>query len=395
MEFSNRISTLKPSAIREILKIPNDPDLISFAAGNPAPDSFPVDAMKKIAANIFETKAASALQYGVSEGYTPLRDITKERMGKKHNVFKEETDDLIITSGGQQAIEMTAKILLNEGDSVICEDPAFVGALNALRSYGVNLVGIPVDNDGMLMDALEEKLKTEKNVKLIYTIPTFQNPTGTTMSLSRRKKLLELAEKYDVMVLEDSPYFELRFRGEPVPTIKSLDEKGRVIFCGSYSKILSPGIRIGFACASKEIISKLTVAKQVSDVHTNLFFQMLAAEYLTENDIDEHIAKICDIYRVKLDKMLECIEKTFTKKVSFTRPEGGLFVSCTMPDGFDGAELANRAKAAKVTIVPGCAFSTDETKICPTFRLNFSLPSLDEIERGIDRLAKVLNEYVG
>ncbi len=395
MEFSNRISTLKPSAIREILKIPNDPDLISFAAGNPAPDSFPVEAMKKIAARIFETSAASALQYGVSEGYTPLRDITKERMGKKHNVFKEETDDLIITSGGQQAIEMTAKILLNEGDSVICEDPAFVGALNALRSYGVNLVGIPVDDDGMLMDALEEKLKTEKNVKLIYTIPTFQNPTGTTMSLSRRKKLLELAEKYDVMVLEDSPYFELRFRGEPVPTIKSLDEKGRVIFCGSYSKILSPGIRIGFACASKEIISKLTVAKQVSDVHTNLFFQMLAAEYLKENDIDEHIAKICDIYRVKLDKMLECIEAKFTKKVSFTRPEGGLFVSCTMPDGFDGAELANRAKAAKVTIVPGCAFSTDETKICPTFRLNFSLPSLDEIERGIDRLAKVLNEYVG
>ncbi|MBE6912258.1 MAG: PLP-dependent aminotransferase family protein [Ruminococcaceae bacterium] len=395
MEFSNRISSLKPSAIREILKMPNDPDLISFAAGNPAPDSFPVDAMKKIAANIFETKAASALQYGVSEGYTPLRDITKERMGKKHNVFKEETDDLIITSGGQQAIEMTAKILLNEGDSVICEDPAFVGALNALRSYGVNLVGVPVDNDGMLMNVLEEKLKTEKNIKLIYTIPTFQNPTGTTMSLSRRKKLLELAEKYDVMVLEDSPYFELRFRGEPVPTIKSLDEKGRVIFCGSYSKILSPGIRIGFACASKEIISKLTVAKQVSDVHTNLFFQMLAAEYLKENDIDEHIAKICDIYRVKLDKMLECIEKAFTKKVSFTRPEGGLFVSCTMPDGFDGAELTNRAKAAKVAIVPGCAFAADDTKIYPTFRLNFSLPSLDEIERGIDRLAKVLNEYVG
>lgn len=394
MEFSNRISSLKPSAIREILKIPNDPDLISFAAGNPAPDSFPVEEMKKIAANIFETKAASALQYGVSEGYTPLRDITKARLTKKYGICS-ENDDLIITSGGQQAIEMTAKIFLNEGDVVLCEDPSFVGALNALRSYGVKLVGLPVDDNGMDVALLEEKLKTEKNVKLIYTIPTFQNPSGTTMSVERRKKLLELAEKYDVMILEDSPYFELRFRGENVPTIKSMDKSGRVIFAGSYSKILSPGIRIGFACASKEIIAKLTVAKQVSDVHTNLFFQMLAAEYLEANDIDEHIARICDIYRVKLDKMLECMEKKFTKKVSFTRPEGGLFVMCTMPVGFDGAELASRAKAAKVTVVPGLAFAADETKTYPTFRLNFSLPSLDEIERGIDRLAKVLNDYVG
>lgn len=394
MEFSNRISTLKPSAIREILKIPNDPDLISFAAGNPAPDSFPVEEMKKIAAKIFDTKAASALQYGVSEGHTPLRDITKARMGGRYGICTDE-DDLIITSGGQQAIEMTAKILLNEGDVVLCEDPSFVGALNALRSYGVKLVGVSVDNDGMNIDELEEKLKSEKNVKLIYTIPTFQNPTGTTMSACRRKKLLELADKYDVMILEDSPYFELRFRGENVPTIKSMDKNGRVIFSGSYSKILSPGIRIGFACARKEIINKLTVAKQVSDVHTNLFFQMLAAEYLETCDIDAHIAKICDMYRVKADKMIECIEEKFSPKVSFTRPEGGLFISCTMPDGFDGAELANRAKAAKVTVVPGCAFSTDEAKICPTFRLNFSLPSLDEIERGIDRLAKVLNDYVG
>ncbi|MBQ4544392.1 MAG: PLP-dependent aminotransferase family protein [Oscillospiraceae bacterium] len=394
MEFSNRISTLKPSAIREILKIPNDPELISFSAGNPAPDSFPVEAMSKIASDIFATGAARALQYGISEGHTPLRDITKKRMSEKYGVGS-ENDDLIITSGGQQAIEMTAKIFLNEGDVVICEEPSFVGALNALRSYGVKLVGIPVDDDGMKVDLVEEKLKTEKNVKLIYTIPTFQNPTGTTMSAERRRKLLELADRYDVMILEDSPYFELRFRGERVPAIKSMDKNGRVIFAGSYSKILAPGIRIGFACASKEIIAKLTVAKQVSDVHTNLFFQMLAAEYLTQNDIDEHIAKICDMYRTKLDKMLECMEKKFTKKVTFTRPEGGLFVMCTMPDGFDGAELANRAKAAKVTVVPGLAFATDETKICPTFRLNFSLPSLDEIERGIDRLAKVLNEYVG
>lgn len=394
MEFSERISSLKPSAIREILKMPNDPDLISFAAGNPAPDSFPVNAMSKIAATIFESRAAMALQYGVSEGYTPLRDITKKRMSEKYNILG-ENDDLIITSGGQQAIEMTAKIFLNEGDTVLCEDPSFVGALNAFRSYGVNLVGIPMDDDGMNIDILEEKLESEKNVKIIYTIPTFQNPMGVTMSLPRRKRLLELAEKYDVMIIEDSPYFELRFRGENIPTIKSLDNDGRVIFSGSYSKILAPGIRIGFACASKEIISKLTVAKQVSDVHTNLFFQMLAAEYLDKFDVDAHIKKICDMYRVKAEKMIECMEREFSPKVKFTRPDGGLFILCTLPDGLDGAELTARAKAKKVAIVPGCAFSTDESRVCPTFRLNFSLPSLENIEKGISRLAEVLNEYVG
>lgn len=394
MEFAERISSLKPSAIREILKTPNDPDLISFAAGNPAPDSFPVEAMGRIATTIFETRAANALQYGVSEGYTPLRDITKHRLSEKYGVGG-ENDDLIITSGGQQVIEMSAKILLNEGDVVLCEDPSFVGALNAFRSYGVRLVGISMDNDGMNMEELEEKLRTEKNVRMIYTIPTFQNPTGVTMSLPRRKKLLELADKYDVIILEDSPYFELRFRGEHIPTIKSTDKAGRVIFAGSYSKILAPGIRLGFACADSKIINKLTVAKQVSDVHTNLFFQMLTTEYLDKFNIDEHIKKICDMYRQKADKMIECIEREFSPKVSFTRPDGGLFISCTMPDGYDGARLAALAKESKVTVVPGCAFSVDETKVCPTFRLNFSLPSLAEIEKGIARLAKVLNEYVG
>ncbi len=394
MEFSSRISSLKPSAIREILKMPNDPELISFAAGNPAPESFPVDAMSRIASTIFESKAASALQYGISEGYAPLRDITKKRINEKYGIGTED-DDVIITSGGQQVIEMTAKILLNEGDVVLCEDPSFIGALNAFRSYGAKLVGVSLDEDGMNMDELEEKLQTEKNVKIIYTIPTFQNPTGTTMSLARRKKLLELAERYNVIILEDSPYFELRFRGEHISTIKSMDTNGRVIFSGSYSKILAPGIRVGFVCANKNIINKLTVAKQVSDVHTNLFFQILTTEYIDKFNVDEHIKKTCDMYRVKADKMIECISREFSPKVSFTRPDGGLFVSCTMPEGYDGAELAALAKEQKVAIVPGCAFSVDEAKICPTFRLNFSLPSINQIETGISRLAKVLNSYVG
>ncbi len=394
MEFSSRISSLKPSAIREILKTPNVPGLVSFAAGNPAPDSFPVEAMGAIAAEIFATRAASALQYGVSEGYEPLRELTKKRIREKFGMCG-DNDDLIITSGGQQAIEMTAKVLVNEGDTVLCEAPSFVGALNAFRSYGANLVGVTVDDNGMDTDELEGKLKSCENVKLIYTIPTFQNPSGTTMSLERRKKILELADKYNVMILEDSPYFELRFRGEDVPTIKSMDKNGRVIYSGSYSKILAPGIRVGFVCASKEIIGKLTVAKQVSDVHTNLFFQMLVAEYLDKMDIDAHIEKIRGIYREKADAMQNAIEKSFGGRATFTKPEGGLFIWCTMPDGFDGVELCRRAKEAKVTAVPGCSFEVDDTAVSPSFRLNFSLPSVSQIEVGISRLAKVLQEYVG
>ncbi len=394
MEFSSRISTLKPSAIREILKTPNDPDLISFAAGNPAPESFPVQEMSRIAAEIFATRSSAALQYGVSEGYEPLREITKNRISKKFSIGTTD-DDLIITSGGQQAIEMTAKVLINEGDTILCEAPSFVGALNAFRSYGANLVGVTVDDNGMDTDELEEKLRTCKNVKLIYTIPTFQNPSGTTMSLERRKKLLALAEKYNVMILEDSPYFELRFRGEDVPTIKSMDTSGRVIYSGSYSKILSPGIRVGFVCARKEIIGKLTVAKQVSDVHTNLFFQMLVAEYLNKMDIDEHIKKIRKMYREKADVMQSALEREFEGCAAFTKPEGGLFIWCTMPDGFDGVELCRLAKEAKVTAVPGCSFAVDDTAVYPTFRLNFSLPSIPQIETGISRLAKVLKDYVG
>ncbi len=394
MEFASRISSLKPSAIREILKTPNIPGLVSFAAGNPAPESFPVEMMEKIAAGIFATRAASALQYGVSEGYEPLRELTKKRIREKFGMCG-DNDDLIITSGGQQAIEMTAKILINEGDTVLCEAPSFVGALNAFRSYGANLVGVTVDNDGMNTDELEEKIKASKNVKLIYTIPTFQNPSGTTMSLERRKRLLELADKYNIMILEDSPYFELRFRGENVPTIKSMDKNGRVIYSGSYSKILAPGIRVGFVCASKEIIGKLTVAKQVSDVHTNLFFQMIVAEYLEKMDIDAHIEKIRGIYREKADAMQNAIENSFCGRAAFTKPEGGLFIWCTMPDGFDGVELCRRAKEAKVTAVPGCSFEIDDTAVSPSFRLNFSLPSVSQIEVGISRLAKVLQEYVG
>lgn len=392
-KFSERISTLQPSAIREILKVTQDPTVISFAAGNPAPESFPAAEMAEIAAEIFANDASSALQYGVSEGYTPLRTLTAKRMKEKYNVGR-TFDDTLITSGGQQVIEMLTKTLVNEGDVILCEMPSFIGALNAFRSYNAKLIGIPMDDDGMDLEVLERTLQTTKNVRFIYTIPTFQNPSGHVMSLPRRKKLLELAEKYNVLILEDSPYFELRFAGEYVPTIKSLDETGRVVFSGSYSKVLSPGMRIGFCIAHKDLIAKLTVAKQVSDVHTNLFFQMIAARYLERHDLDAHIAKICKLYGERANLMCDLINEKFDGKVRYVRPTGGLFLWCSLPDGYDAMDFCRKTGEKKVVAVPGSSFSVDEHEITPTFRMNYSLPSEDQIRKGIDLMAEVLKDYV-
>ncbi|MBQ3055046.1 MAG: PLP-dependent aminotransferase family protein [Oscillospiraceae bacterium] len=392
-KFSERISTLQPSAIREILKVTQDPTVISFAAGNPAPESFPAAEMAEIAAEIFANDAASALQYGVSEGYNPLRTLTAKRMKEKYNVGR-TFDDTLITSGGQQVIEMLTKVLVNEGDVILCEMPSFIGALNAFRSYNAKLIGIPMDDDGMDLEVLERTLQTTKNVKFIYTIPTFQNPSGHVMSLARRKKLLELAETYNVLILEDSPYFELRFAGEYVPPIKSLDETGRVIFSGSYSKVLSPGMRIGFCIAHKDLVAKLTVAKQVSDVHTNLFFQMIAARFLERHDLDAHIAKICTLYGSRAQLMCDLIDEKFDGKVRYVRPTGGLFLWCSLPDGYDAMDFCRKTGEKKVVAVPGSSFSVDEHEVTPTFRMNYSLPSEDQIRTGIDLMADVLKDYV-
>lgn len=391
--FSDRISSLKPSAIREILKVTQDPTVISFAAGNPSPESFPEEEMAEIAADLFRNRAGEALQYGMTEGYTPLRQQTSVRLWEKYAIGR-ENDDLMITSGGQQAIELAAKVFLNEGDTLICEDPSFIGALNAFRSYHARLVGCLTDEHGMRMDILENLLKTQPNVKLIYTIPTFQNPSGKTLSLERRREMISLAEKYNVMILEDSPYFELRYSGEPVPAIKSMDEHGRVIYAGSYSKVLAPGIRMGFACAPREIIAKMVVAKQTSDVHSNLFFQMVVSEYLKRYDLDAHIEEVCKLYRHKRDVMLSAIDRYFDKRVNVTRPNGGLFLWAQLPDGCDGVELCARAGKRKVAAVPGVSFLVNQSIKCPGIRLNFSLPSDEQIETGIAVLGEVIRDYL-
>lgn len=392
-QFSERIKTLQPSAIREILKVTADPSVISFAGGNPSAKAFPVADMAQIAADLFENEAGRALQYGISEGYTPLRELTEQRMRRKFSIGG-ENDDTLIVSGGQQGIELSAKILCNEGDTVICEEPSFIGALNAFRSYKLKLTGIPLQPDGMDLERLEAVLKEDRRVKLLYIISTFQNPSGITTSKSKRKRLLELAEKYNFIILEDSPYFELRYSGSDVPPLKSTDSAGRVIFVGSYSKILSPGMRVGYTIASKELSAKLVVAKQVSDVHTNQFFSMLVARYLESRDIDAHIEGIRRLYRAKRDRMLSAIEAFFPKEVKVYRPDGGLFIWCELPGGFDGAELCRRAGAKKVAAVPGSAFAVDEGKTSPCIRLNFSMPEDEQIDEGIEILGGVTGEYV-
>ncbi len=393
-KFSDKIAHMKPSAIREIFKSLGTPGAISFSGGNPAPESFPASEMAEISADIFANRAAAALQYSVTEGYPRLREQISARLRERFSVGG-ENDDTIITTGGQQGLELACKVLCNEGDVVIAEDPSFIGALNAFRSLGTRLVGVPVEEDGISLPALEEALKGEPRAKLLYLIPTFHNPLGTTMSEEKRRAVYALAQKYDIVILEDNPYGELRFAGEEVPTIKSMDVDGRVIYCGSFSKVLSAGMRVGFLCANKTLVSKIVVAKQVEDVHTNIFFQMVCSDYLDKHDFDAHIAKIRALYRHRSALMLSCLDKYMPDYVTYTRPEGGLFLWCTLPEDMDMPTFVRAAVEEKVFVVPGTAFNCDEEAVSHAFRLNYSMPSDEQIEKGIKILGDLIRRLRG
>lgn len=392
-KFSEKVSKLQASAIREILKYTADPEVISFAAGNPAPEAFPTEEVGRISAEILKNDPVLALQYSISEGYTPLRDVLKKRMADD-NCFR-ENDDLLITSGAQQAIELACKVLCNEGDTLIAEAPSFIGSLNAFRSYNVNLVGVEQEEGGMKLDKLEEILKSASGQKVIYVIPNFQNPTGSTMSLEKRKGIYELACKYDSIIIEDNPYGDLRFAGEPVASIKSMDTENRVIYAGSFSKILAPGLRVGYAVAPKEIFQKMVVCKQVSDVHTSIWPQLICYKFMTECNLDEHFAKLREIYRKKCQLMLDCLDKHFSKKVTYTRPEGGLFIWATLPEGSDMMEFCTKAvRDYKIAVVPGTAFMINESDKTTSFRLNFSTPTDEQIVKGIEILGGMTREML-
>lgn len=385
--FSYRIQTLQPSAIREILKFTSYPDVISFAGGNPAPEAFPVEQIREIMNDIMENDPITALQYSVSEGYTPLRDWIKDDLYAK-GILNWNNDDVIITAGAQQCMEMTAKVICNEGDAIICEEPSFIGSLNSFRSYNAKLVGVPMDDDGINIELLEEALKKNRRTAFIYVIPNFQNPTGRTTTLERRKQILELAYKYNVHIIEDNPYGDLRFAGEDVPSIRSMDTKGHVIYAGTFSKTVAPGLRVGYMCADKSIISKATCALQVSTVHTSILSQMIVHRFLTRYDFKEHLENLQKIYGRKCDLMLQNLKLKMPKSITFTEPDGGLFIWGTLPEG-DLDYFVKKAIEQKVAIVTGRAFLVDESKPTLSFRLNYSTPSDEQIERGVDILAGV------
>lgn len=389
-KFSSGIASLKPSVIREILK--SSGNTIPLAAGNPAPDAFPVDDIRKIVADVLENQPILALQYGITEGYGPLVEVLSKLAKERYGAYG-ENDKLIITSGAQQVMSLACHCLINDGDAIICEEPAFIGALNCYRSFGAKLVGVPLEKDGMNLEILEEKLKIEKNVKFIYTIPNFQNPGGSTMSFEKRKAVYELAKKYGVLILEDNPYGDLRVSGENVPAIKSLDDEGLVIYSGSFSKVVAPGIRVGFVSANEDLIAKFTVAKQTQDVHTPLLSQLIVYKWLTEYDFEAHISKIVDIYRRKLILLCDCLDKELGDFLEYQRPEGGLFVWAKLPDGVDMLEFCKKSSAAGVSVVPGNAFLTDFADPCSYIRLNFSTPSDEDIVKGVKLLGEVAKTY--
>ncbi len=389
--FSDNFLSLKPSAIREILKYASMPGVISLSAGNPSQDAFPKAELASIANDILSNNPFEALQYGVSEGYGPLRQYLKGYLSKKYSVGT-DADEIIITNGAQQVMELAAKTLCNKGDTVVCEDPSFVGSLNAFRSLGLELAGVPVKEDGMDIDALEKILAAKETVRLIYTIPNFQNPTGVTMSGANRRRMYDLAKKYGVLIVEDNPYGDLRYSGDDIAPIKSMDDEGLVIYAGSFSKVISPGLRVGYFVAPKAVAAKMVVAKQVEDVHTAQLPQMMCYQFMKNYDYQAHLERLRTLYRAKANLCRELVQTYLAPhRVTFFDTEGGLFLWCILPDGVDMLTFCSRAVKEKgVAVVPGTAFLADEDGTSRAFRVNFSTPSDDDLREGIKHLGALL-----
>ena len=389
---SDRMRSVSGSIIRELFKLTAAPDMISFAGGNPSPDSFPTEEIAAIANDALLHRGVSMLQYGFTEGFPPLRETLKSYYIKKHG-FPKETDELITCSGGQQAADLVSKVLLNEGDQVLCEDLSFVGVLNTFRAYGAKLVGVRMEPDGMNIEDLEKKIQASPRAKLIYIIPNFQNPTGFTTSLAKRQAIYALAQRYDLMILEDDPYGELRYEGDFLPPLKSMDTDGRVVYGGSFSKTMAPALRVGFVVAEKALMKRLVVAKQTGDVHTATLTQEICYRYMAEHDFEGHLQDIRRLYAVKCKRMLDDMEQKFSPAVTFNRPQGGLFVTAFLPEGMDAWPFVQEGIARKVACVPGVAFVMDPQVPSNAFRMNFSMPSLEQIDQGTDILGKLTYEW--
>lgn len=389
LKYARRMDNIKASEIRELLKLTQKPEIISFAGGLPAPESFPTEQFVKISKEVLEESGTKALQYGPTEGYEPLRAAISERMAKvKVNL---SSDNILVTSGSQQGLDFAAKIFINPGDVIVCESPTYLGAINAFKAYEPKFIEIDTDKDGMDMDQLENVLKENNNVKFIYAIPDFQNPSGKTWSIEKRKQLVELGNKYNVAIIEDNPYGELRFEGDILPAIKHFDTEGRVAFLGTFSKILCPGLRLGWVAADKALLEKFILVKQGADLQSSTISQMEAAKFFELYNIEEHIQKIIDLYKVRRDVMLKTMDEEFPEEVTYTYPEGGLFTWVVLPKYMNARELALKALEQNVAYVPGGSFYPNGGNE-NTFRLNYSNMDEERIVDGIKRLAKVIKD---
>ena len=391
MQFSNLAMNLKASEIRELLKLTTMPEIISFAGGLPAPELFPTEDLKKVDEAVLTKEGQAALQYGTTEGYTPLREQIAGRM-KKSFMVDCTPENIVITSGSQQGLSLLAQIFLNPGDVVLVESPTYLGAINAFKLCGPEFVEVPTDDKGIIPEELEKILaKYGDRVRMMYVIPEFQNPTGITWPMERRKAFMDIINRYDFPVLEDDPYGELRFDGDKVPSLKSMDTKGNIIFLGSFSKILMPGLRIAWMVADPVIIDKVVKLKQAVDLQSSSFGQRQTSFFIDMYDLDAHVAKIKELYKKRRDLMCDSMKEYFPEGITFTYPEGGLFTWVTLPEGMDAKELMPKVLAKNVAYVPGGPFYPHGGN-ANHFRLNYSNMLEERIVEGIKRLAEVLKE---
>lgn len=390
--YSNLAAKMNASAIRELLKLVQNPNIISLAGGMPEPKTFPVEEIKEIVGKVLDENSARALQYSSTEGLPGLRQCILDYLSKD-NIWA-GLDNIMISTGSQQGLDLIGKTFLNPGDIVIVELPSYLAALNAFRSYGGELVGIPMDDNGMQMDVLRDTLsqfKIEgKKVKFIYTISNFQNPAGVTLSLDRRKELIKIAHEFNIFIVEDNPYEKLRFEGESIPSIYSLEKNGAVISLGTFSKILCPGLRLAWILGNKEMVRKIAILKQATDLCTNILGQLIAYEYFKSGKLEKHIESNVEIYKRKRDVMLKAMDEYFPSVVSWTKPQGGFFIVATLPEHIDADELLKDAIQENVAYVPGSSFFADGGGK-NTMRLSFCYPSEEDIFEGIKRLGKVIS----
>ena len=386
IRFASRFDKVTGSAIREIFKVIAQPGMISFAGGNPSPDALPDALVSELSRYVLEQDGKAILQYGATEGYRPFVESLKAYVSKQLGV---EIPAVLPVTGSTQAMDLLCKALIDPGDTVLVENPSFLGNLQCLKLYQANLVPVESDDQGLLPDDLEKKIQ-QYHPKLLYTIPTFQNPTGKSLPEDRRKAVAELANKYGMVVAEDDPYLDLRYRGTAAPSIKSFDENGWVMFLGSFSKIISPGLRVGYIAGNADIIRKCTVGKQSTDVHTSNLNQAIVDQFLRRDLLPEHIRTICAGYGAKMDRMLSSLE-AFPAGVRFTRPEGGLFIWAELPEKIDAVSMLSKAVERKVAYVPGTYFCVDGGHL-NTIRLNFSNSTPEQIDTGMAALREIIEQ---